>query len=70
MFNNPREPLVGSSNSMEDIPKTIVSPLLDRQEQHRSGRIVRASDRFIFLGKTIFDEHDLDPSSYNVAISN
>ena len=48
---------------MEDIPKTTISPLLDTQEPHRSDRIVRAPDQFMFLGETVSDELDLDPST-------
>ena len=69
LSDTPREPLEGSSNPMEDIPKTTTSSLLDTQEPRRSGRIVKASDRFMFLGEAISDELDLDPSSYNEATS-
>ena len=68
LSNTPRDPLEGSSNTMENVLKTIASPFLDTQKSRCSGRIVRATDRFMFLGEVIFDEHDLDPSSYNKVI--
>ena len=54
---------------MEDVPKITTSPLSNIRESRRSGRIVKTPDRFKFLGETIFYKHDLDPSSYNEAIS-
>ena len=54
---------------MEDIPEITTSSLLDTRESHRSGRIVKAPNRFTFLGEAISDELDLDPSNYNEAIS-
>ena len=68
LSDTPKEPLEGSYNPMEDVPKTIASPLLDPRELHHSGRIVRVPDQFMFLGEVVSDEHDLDPSSYNDAI--
>ena len=68
LSDTPIEPLEGSSNLMEDIPEITTSPLLDTRESCRSGRIVRALDRFMFLGEAVFDEHDLDPSNYNESI--
>ena len=53
---------------MEDVLESNASSLLDTREPRRSGRIVRAPDQFTFLGEVIFDELDLDPSSYNKAI--
>ena len=53
---------------MEDIPKTTISPVLDTQELHHNGRIVKVHDRFIFLGEVVSDERDFDPSSYNEVI--
>ena len=70
LSDTPRELVVGRPNSMNDILETIISPLLDIRESRLSGRIVRVLDRFMFLGEIVFDEHDLDPSSYNEAISN
>ena len=55
---------------MDDDPKTTFSPLLDTWEPHRSEKIVRVLDRFMIFGDVVSDEHDLDPSSYNDAISN
>ena len=69
LSNTPREPLEGSSNPMDDAPEITTSSLLNTRDPRRSGRIVRASDRFTFLGEFIFDVLDLDPSSYNEAIS-
>ena len=43
-------------------------PLLDILESRHSGRIIRDPNKFIFLGESVFDEHYLDPSSYNDAI--
>ena len=54
---------------MKDAPKITALPFLDTREPHHSGRIVRASDRFMFLEEAISDEYDLDPSNYNEAIS-
>ena len=65
-----RESLEGSSNPMENVPKITVSSLLDTREACCSERIVRAPDRFMLLGEIVSDEHDLDPNSYNEAISN
>ena len=69
LFDSPTEPLVGSYNSVQDVSDTTVTPPLNTLEPHRSGRNVRAPDRFMFLGEAISDEHDLDPSNYNEAIS-
>ena len=54
----PKEPLKGSLNSIEDVPKATVSSLLDTRES-----------RFMFLGEVISDEYDLDLNRYNEAIS-
>ena len=64
-----REPLEGSFNLMEEVPETITSSVLDTQEPCRSGRIIRAPGQFMFLEEVESDELDLDPSSYNEAIS-
>ena len=55
-------------NSMKDVPEITVLPLLDTRESRRSERIIKLPNQFIFLGKVVSDEHDLDPSSYNEAI--
>ena len=70
LSDTPREPLEGSSNLMDDVPKMTVSPLLDTREPRRSGRIVKIPDQFMFLVETVSNEHDLDPSDYNETISN
>ena len=54
---------------MEYVPKTTILPFLDTREQRHRGRIVKAPDQFMFLGEMVSDEHDLDPSNYNKAIS-
>ena len=66
----PREPLEGSSNSIEDVSEITISPLLNIQEPHRSGKIIKAPDWFMFLEEVVSYEHDLDPNSYNKAIFN
>ena len=58
----------GSFNPIENISETTTSSLLDTREPHWNERIVKAPDQFTFLGETISDELDLDPSSYNEAI--
>ena len=40
LFDTCREPLEGSSNSVENVPKTTVPPFLDRQESRRKGGIL------------------------------
>ena len=42
-------PMEALDNLMEDVPKTTTSTLLDTREPSRSGRIVWAPDRFMFL---------------------
>ena len=69
LSNLTREPLEESSNPIENVPKIITSSLLDTRKSRSSGRIVKAPNRFTFLGEAISDEFDLDPSSYNEAIS-
>ena len=64
-----RQSLEGSFKPMKVVLETTTSPLLDTQQPRRSGRIVRALDRFMFLGEAVSDEYDLDPNSYNEAIS-
>ena len=59
LFDTPTELLVESSNPMWDVSNTTGLPPLDTLEARRSGRIVRALDRFMFLGEVIFDEYDL-----------
>ena len=54
---------------MDDVPETTTSSLLNTQEPRHRGKIVKAPDRFMFLGQVIFDELDLNPSSYNESIS-
>ena len=69
LSNIPTEPLEGSFIPMKDIPETPDSPLLDTLEPLHSGKIVKAPDRFMFLREAISDKYNLDPSSYNEAIS-
>ena len=69
LSDTPREPLEEMSNSMEDVPETTTLSLLDTREPRRSERIVRATNRFMFLGEVISDEYDLDLSNYNESIS-
>ena len=52
---------------MEDVLEITTLPRLYTRESRRSGRIVRAIHRFMFLGEAVFDEHDLHPSNYNEA---
>ena len=54
---------------MKDVLETTASLLLDTREPHHSGRIVKASDRFTSSAEALSDELDLDPNSYNEAIS-
>ena len=54
---------------MKDILETITSPLLDIWEPRHSGRILKETDRFIFLEESICNEYDFDPNSYSEAIS-
>ena len=68
LSDTPRKSLEESSNPIEDIPEITTSSLLDTRESRHSGRIVRASNRFMFLGEVVSDELDLDPSNYNEAI--
>ena len=68
LFDTPKEPLEGSYNPIEDVLETSTSSLLDTWELHPSGRIVRAPDRFMFLGDVVSNEHDLDPNKYNESI--
>ena len=68
LFDTPREPLEGSSNPMEDVTITSTSPLLDTREPYHNGSVVRAPDRFMFLGDVVSNEHDLDPNKYNESI--
>ena len=53
---------------MEDISKLTSSPPLDTRELRYIERIVKTFERFMLLGETVSNEHDLDPSSYNEAI--
>ena len=69
LFDTPIEPLPESSNPVQDIPNITPSPPLDTLEPHRSGRIARASDKFMFLREPVSDKHDLNPSNHNEAIS-
>ena len=69
LSDTPIKPRVGSSNPMQEIPNTIASPLLDTLKSRRSGRIVRASDRFMFLWEVVSKKYDLDPINYNKDIS-
>ena len=48
---------------MEDVLEITISSLIDTREPRRSERIVRAPDQFMFLGETVSDELDLDPST-------
>ena len=68
LSNTLREPLKGSSNLIEDVPNTTTLSLLDARKSLRNERIVRTPGRFMFLGESVSDEIDLDPSSYNKAI--
>ena len=68
LYDNSIELLKGNSNSMEDVLEITISLLLDTREPHRSGRIVKTLDWFMFLGDVVFDKHDLDPNSYNMTI--
>ena len=43
-LDTPRELLEGSSNPIENVPKTTISSLLNTRESHRSGKIVRVLD--------------------------
>ena len=54
---------------MENVPKITTSLLLYTQEPRHNERIVKVLNRFMFLGEVVSDEYDLDPSSYNEAIS-
>ena len=53
LFDTPKEPLEGSSNSMENILQIIISPFLDTREPNHSGMIVRVLDRFMFSGESV-----------------
>ena len=53
---------------MEDVPEITTSSLLDTREPRHSGRIVKAPDRFMFLGEALYDEFDLNPRNYNEVI--
>ena len=66
LYNTAREQLERSSNPMEDVLEITASPLLDKRDPRRSGKIV--SDYFMFSREVVFDEFDLDPNSYNEAI--
>ena len=68
LSDTPRNPLEGSSNSMEDVLKTTTSSLLDTRELRHSERIVKAPYRFMFLGEALYDEFDLNPRNYNEVI--
>ena len=65
---SPVMPLARSSNPVKDIPDTTILPFLDILESCHSGRIVNAPNKFMFLGESISDEHDLDPSNYHEVI--
>ena len=54
---------------MEDVPETTNSSFLDTQEPHRSRKIVKIPNQFMFLEEDVSDELDLDPSTYNESIS-
>ena len=45
LSDTPREPLEGSSNPMEDVPKTTTLPLLDTREPYHNIRIVRRTQQ-------------------------
>ena len=68
LFDIPGEPLEGSSNRMKNVSEITTSSLLDTRESLCGGRTIRTPDRFMFLGETISDEFDLDPSNYNETI--
>ena len=51
LSDTPKEPLEESSNSMKDVSKITTLSLLDTQELHRSGRIVRSPNQFMILGE-------------------
>ena len=70
LSDTPRKSLEENYNPIENISETTTSPLLDKRESRRSRRIVKAPNRFIFLGEAISDEHDLDLNNYNTTISN
>ena len=63
-----RETLKGSSNPKENVLETTILSLLHTREPHSCGRIVTVLNQFMFLGEVVFDEHDMDPSSYNEPI--
>ena len=53
---------------MEVVLENTTSQFLDTREPRCGRRIVKALDWFLFLGETVYDEIDLDPSSYNESI--
>ena len=69
LSNIPIKLLAESFNLVYNAPNTTAPPLLDTLEPRHSGRIVKAPYKFVFLREVISDEHDLDPSNYNKAIS-
>ena len=66
LSDTPIELLKGRFNPIENVLKITTSPLLDTLEPRCSGRIVRALDRFMFLGESICDEYDLDHSKRKI----
>ena len=69
LSNTTRDLVEGSSNLIEDILEITTLPFLDTRESCHSMRIVMTPERFMFLGETISNEHDLDHSNYNKATS-
>ena len=69
LSDTPIKPLAGSSNPVQNVPKSTDPPPINILEPRHSGRIVKAPNKFMFLRESIFDEHDLDPSNYNEDIS-